>query len=96
MLIRNGKTVIPKGNTKIEQGDVVVLSAGNCQQTANMQLSELVIDDHHKWSGKQIRNLNLGKKTLILMIQRDSETIIPQGDTEILAGDTVVLHSETT
>ncbi len=96
MLIRNGKTVIPKGNTKIEQGDVVVLSAGNCQQTANMQLSELVIDDHHKWSGKQIRNLNLGKKTLILMIQRGSETIIPQGDTEILAGDTVVLHSETT
>lgn len=96
MLIRNGKTVIPKGNTKIEQGDVVVLSAGNCQQTANMQLSELVIDDHHKWNGKQIRNLNLGKKTLILMIQRGSETIIPQGDTEILAGDTVVLHSETT
>ena len=96
MLIRNGKTVIPKGNTKIEQGDVVVLSAGNCQQTANMQLSELVIDGHHKWSGKQIRNLNLGKKTLILMIQRGSETIIPQGDTEILAGDTVVLHSETT
>ena len=96
MLIRNGKTVIPKGNTKIEQGDVVVLSAGNCQQTANMQLSELVIDDHHKWNGKQIRNLNLGKNTLILMIQRGSETIIPQGDTEILAGDTVVLHSETT
>ena len=96
MLIRNGKTVIPKGNTKIEQGDVVVLSAGNCQQTANMQLSELVIDDHHKWNGKQIRNLNLGKKTLILMIQRGSETIIPQGDTEILAGDTIVLHSETT
>lgn len=96
MLIRNGKTVIPKGNTKIEQGDVVVLSAGNCQQTANMQLSELVIDDHHKWNGKRIRNLNLGKKTLILMIQRGSETIIPQGDTEILAGDTVVLHSETT
>ena len=30
------------------------------------------------------------------MIQRGSETIIPQGDTEILAGDTVVLHSETT
>ena len=96
MLIRNGKTVIPKGNTKIEQGDVVVLSAGNCQQTANMQLSELVIDGHHKWNGKQIRNLNLGKKTLILMIQRGSETIIPQGDTEILVGDTVVLHSETT
>ena len=37
-----------------------------------------------------------GKKTLILMIQRGSETIIPQGDTEILVGDTVVLHSETT
>ena len=55
-----------------------------------------MIDDHHKWNGKQIRNLNLGKKTLILMIQRGSETIIPQGDTEILAGDTVVLHSETT
>ncbi len=95
MLIRNGKTIIPKGNTVIQQDDVVVLSAGNCQQTANMQLSELVIDEHHKWNGKQIRSLTLGKKTLILMIQRDTETIIPQGDTEILAGDTVVLHSET-
>ena len=95
MLVRNGKTIIPKGNTIIQQGDVVVLSAGNCHQTANMQLSELVIDDHHKWNGKQIRSLTLGKKTLILMIQRGSETIIPQGDTEILAGDTVVLHSET-
>ena len=32
MLIRNGKTVIPKGNTKIEQGDVVVLSAGTASK----------------------------------------------------------------
>lgn len=95
MLIRNGKTIIPKGNTILQQGDVIVLSAGNCHQTANMQLSECIIDEHHKWNGKQIRSLTLSKKTLILMIQRDSEIIIPQGDTEILAGDIVVLHSET-
>jgi cell volume regulation protein A len=94
MLIRNGKTMIPKGDTVIQQNDIVVLSAGNCEGSANMQLSEIQIDETHPWNEKRIRSLALSKKTLILMIQRGTETLIPQGDTRILAGDIVVLHSE--
>lgn len=94
MLLRNGETVIPKGDTVIAPNDIVVLSAGNCQESANLQLSEIPIEDEHKWNGKKIRSLSLDKKTLIVMIRRGEETIVPQGDTEILSGDTVVLHSE--
>ncbi|MBQ8824189.1 MAG: K+/H+ antiporter, partial [Ruminococcus sp.] len=56
-----------------------------------IQLYELNINEKHKWNKKQIQNLSLTKNTSIIMIRRNSETIIPQGNTIILDGDTLVM-----
>lgn len=40
---------------------------------------------------KTLEELELGQGTLIVMIQRDRETIIPRGSTKIEEGDLLVV-----
>lgn len=91
VILRGNDSVIPKGDTTIEENDVTVLSTMPCTHVKNIQLYELNINEKHKWNKKQIQNLSLTKNTSIIMIRRNSETIIPQGNTIILDGDTLVM-----
>ena len=52
---------------------------------------EISIDKGHKWSGKTLKELNTGKGLLVVLVKRHDETIIPDGNTEICMGDTLVL-----
>ena len=40
---------------------------------------------------RHLRELDVGEGTLVVMIQRQEDTIIPDGNTEIQRGDTLVL-----
>ena len=51
---------------------------------------------HHTychWCGKKIHELNLPRNSLIILIRRAGETLIPNGHTRVLAGDMVVLNT---
>jgi H+/Cl- antiporter ClcA len=40
-------------------------------------------------AGKQLKEINLGKNVLIISIEREGEILIPNGETVIMAGDTI-------
>ena len=82
---------MPKGDTKILEGDFLVLSAPVYNKGANGSLEEFSITDDHAWNGKQICELNLEKNSLIVMISRHGNTIIPRGNTVLQTKDKVVL-----
>ena len=94
MIKRGEETVIPKGDTVIRPRDNVILSVPpyNTNETENLQ--ERVIEKGDKWCNKQIRNLKLSKNELIAMVIRNGETIIPDGNTVLLADDVVVMYQE--
>ena len=91
LIKRDGKDIVPKGNTKILEGDFLVLSAPVYNKDANGSLEEFSITDDHAWNGKQICELNLEKNSLIVMISRHGNTIIPRGNTVLQTKDKVVL-----
>ena len=45
----------------------------------------------HKWVGRSLRQIPTRSDTLIVMIKRGNETIIPGGSTILQAGDTLVI-----
>ncbi len=53
----------------------------------DFELLRLTLAPHAKPVGKQIKELNLPKEALILLILRGSENIVPSGSTVLQAGD---------
>ena len=56
-----------------------------------MQLMRMYMQKGHSWVNKRVKEVGIPRGSLALMIKRDKETIIPKGDTMILAGDTMIL-----
>lgn len=61
----------------------------------NLYMQEIMIDKGHRWSNQQIKDLHLDKGILIVLVERGSDTIIPDGKTIIKENDMlVVVRSE--
>ncbi len=94
LILRNGKVVIPKGNTVLMVGDRLVLGAEAFQDEINIKLKEIIIKQMHPWNGHAIKDLDISRQTIIVMIRRKNRIIIPHGDTIINEGDKVILYSK--
>lgn len=64
------------------------------QDEREMSLISTKIAEDHLWAGKKLQDLNLYADILVVMICRGEESIIPNGNTQIKAGDTLVLSGE--
>lgn len=91
MIKRDGETLIPKGDTKLLAGDNLILNVPYYNADNEVQLQEIVIDKNHTWCDKKIMELPISRNTLVTMIRRDEETIIPDGQTTIRCKDIVVI-----
>lgn len=92
-LKRTDQNIVPTGDTIIKEGDILVLSAFAYTDKDDIHLKEVVIHEAHKWCGKYIYELKVPKNSLIILIKRGEDTIIPDGQTKINAGDVVVLNT---
>ena len=75
------------------RSDVLVLGASAYTGQDDIHLTEIAITGTHHWCGKKIHELNLPRNSLIILIRRAGETLIPNGHTRVLAGDMVVLNT---
>lgn len=93
VVVRDGKNLIPDGNTVLEEKDTVVLSARKFQGNITLALTEQKIEADSKWVGKRILDFSPKSGELVIIILRGDKTVIPRGDTLIRAGDVLVLNS---
>lgn len=91
MVKRKKGTFIPNGDTKIEKGDIVIVSCVTYVDHSDVHLFEISVGRHHKWCGRQIRDLNLSCQQLVVMIKRQCKVLIPDGATPIEADDVLVI-----
>lgn len=61
------------------------------QEDSSLSLMRLFIPKGHNWENRTISEVSLPTDSLALMIKRGDETLIPRGDTKILANDSVIL-----
>ncbi len=92
LIRRAGSSVIPNGDTVLEENDVVVLSATGYHDRGEDSISmrEVEITPKHKWKDKAVSELELNENTLLLMIRRGEETRVPRGDTRIEENDIII------
>ena len=55
---------------------------------------EVTLLEQSPWNGKFVRDLDISRQTLIVMIRRNGRTLVPRGSTRLKAGDTLLLHTK--
>ena len=91
---RDGKILAPRGNTVLESGDTLVLAAESFGADVHIDLKEVVLKKHNPWNGLRIRDLDISRQTLIVMIKRGGRALIPNGDFVLLEGDKVIMYTQ--
>lgn len=91
-LIERGDDVLmPGGDIKLLAGDVLVLGSEALKTGRPLHLTEVNIGAEHAWKDQEIKELDISRKMLIVMIKRGDRPIIPNGDVVIREGDIVIV-----
>jgi len=91
---RDGKALVPRGDTKMMADDVLILGAESFDDNNRIDLKEVVLLKHNPWNGQKIRDLDISRQTLIIMIKRNGKAMIPNGDFVLLEGDKVIMYTQ--
>ena len=91
---RAGKTIVPRGDVVLAVEDTVVLAAEPYTDNEHIDIKEFVLNRHHTWVGTAVRDLDISRQSLIIMVRRGSKVIIPNGDLVFMAGDKVFMYTE--
>ena len=94
VIIRRGEPIIPRGDTIIMIGDQVVLGAHVYNDDYKIRIQEIELKERSPWVGKPIKDIDISRHSLILMIKRSSRTLIPKGNTILKNGDQVFIYSK--
>lgn len=93
MILRKGEVLVPNGNTVLECGDNLVIAAKDYRGDEDINLKEVLIKEENEWVGRQIKDLDMSRQELIVMIKRKRRTFIPNGSTYIKEGDVLIIYS---
>ncbi len=91
---RKKDTIIPRGNTVLEKGDIIVMCAEKIKDIQPIDLKEITINEGHSWNGVAIKDIDISRQSYIYMIRRKGKAIIPKGSLVIKAGDVVLLYEK--
>lgn len=90
-IMRDGKAIVPRGDTVIHSGDIIVLGGEEYFDPTGHDLVEYTIPDGHSFAGKLLKDLSIPEDHLVVMIQRrNGKIVVPRGNTEIMVGDTLI------
>ena len=94
-MIRRGKeNIVPRGDVVLKVNDTVILGAEALKDDKHIDLKEVVLLKHSPWNGMQIRDLDISRQTIIVMIKRNGMMLVPKGDLVLLEGDHVIMYTQ--
>lgn len=92
LVLRGGARLVPDGATELRENDVLVLCAPAFQDDTVIRLAELTVKPDSEWVGQRISAIHDELGSLVIMIQRDGQTIVPNGNTTLRQNDVLVLN----
>ncbi len=91
---RDEEVIIPRAETQIRSGDSLILGAESSNEDNEITLKELKLGDKHPWVGHRLKDLDISRQTLIVMIRREGNSFIPNGETVLQAGDMLFVYTK--
>lgn len=95
-IIRDKKLVVPRGDTVIEEGDSLILAGKSYFDPEGVELTEIRIGDKHKWKDRYLKDIDMSRKELVVMMQtKEDEIVVPNGDSLLRSGDRLIILKTT-
>ena len=92
---RNHRILVPKGDLVLQPNDVLVIGAESFQDKDRIKLKEITLLAKNPWTGQKIRDLDISRHSIIVLVKRNKKLLIPGGNMTLLEGDTVILYTQT-
>ena len=93
VMVKRGKDrILPRGHTVLQEGDQVISIMKHFEDD-NTHLVEKTVKKGSRRVGHKLSDY--AGNGLVVMIQRGEESIIPNGDTILYAGDRLILFDMT-
>lgn len=91
---RSGQIVVPRGSVELYAGDTLVLGAKSAGDDRHIELKEMILRRQNPWNGQRIRDLDISRQTIIVMVRRKGNILIPNGDLVLREGDSIILYTQ--
>ncbi len=91
---RKEEIIIPRGDVVIQANDVIVLGAEIYEKDDSIKLKEIVLQKENPWVGMRIRDLDISRQSIIVLVKRRNKSLIPNGNMLLHVGDTIFLYSQ--
>lgn len=91
---RGNDIVIPRGDVVLYADDTIVLGAEPIEEHEHIQLKEIVLKKKNPWNGVRIRDLDISRHSVIVLVKRRNKALIPNGNMVLREGDRVFLHTQ--
>ena len=91
---RKHEVIIPRGAVKLQENDMIVLGAEPYEDDWQIDLKEITLRRQHPWNGQYIRDLDISRQTIIVLIKREGKALIPRGDIILKEGDVLLLYTK--
>jgi voltage-gated potassium channel len=92
---REEEMIIPRGDIVIEEDDVIILGAEPYDEKETINLKEIVVKNKHPWNNKCIKNLDISRNSVIVLVKRKNKALIPNGNMFICEGDRIYIYTKT-
>ena len=94
MIRRGRENIVPRGDVILKVNDTLILGAESVKDDQHIDLKEIVLLKHSPWNGLRIKELDISRQTIIVMIKRNGVVLVPKGDLMLLEGDHVILYTQ--
>ncbi len=91
---RDEEILIPRGDFVLEEDDVMVLGAEPYEVKDRINLKEMVLKRQNPWVGVRIKELDLSRHSIIVLVKRRNKALIPNGNMILQAGDRVFVYTK--
>lgn len=90
---RKEDILIPRGNIVIKAADHIILGAEPFEEHDHITLKEVVLRKQNPWTDTRIRDLDISRHSVIVLVKRGNKALIPNGDMRLHEGDHVFMYT---
>ncbi len=91
---RREDVIIPRGDVVLQEEDTIVLGAEPFEAHEHIKLQEIILEDRNPWVGARIRDLDISRHSIIVLVKRKNKSLIPKGNMILRDGDKVFLYTK--
>lgn len=90
---RNEQVIIPRGDVVLLEDDNIILGAEPFDERETIKLTEVVLRKENPWTDQRIRDLDISRHAIIVLVKRKNKALIPNGNMVLREWDRVFMYT---